>query len=74
MYGEKLNGKIIKYYTYFENGNEIRVERNSEYKMVYEFDYRGEYGMGWIVVYKEDKAMSMTSDKNIFYIEFEEAI
>ena len=53
MYGEKLNGKLVDYFiTIDKNGFTTQYcYSHPDNKLVYEFEYRGEYSIGWIVEY-----------------------
>lgn len=72
----KNNGRKVKEFitVYNINGNdEVSFYRISDKidKIVFEFEYRGEYALGWLVGYKGEKEIYRYQDRYAESIEWE---
>ena len=59
------DSKRVKKYSQILNGEYTEFENDDNTIMIYSYEYRGEYSIGWVVTYKNGLEIYRTSDKNI---------
>ena len=59
------DSKRVEKYSQILNGEYTEFENAGDTLMIYQFDNRGEYSIGWVVTYKNGLEIYRTSDKNI---------
>ena len=72
----KNNGRLVKEFVtvYNINGEDqisFYIKNEKIDKIVFEFEYRGEYALGWLVGYKENKEIYRFQDRYAESIDWE---
>ena len=60
-----MDGKRINRYSQILNGEYAEFSNDNDTIMIYSYEYRGEYAVGFVILYKNGIEVSRTSDKNI---------